>query len=165
MSLIVKVRSIEERVGSGDDARFVTANYGEPVPSELDSDAVARLQDMGAIGEPDDADPAPAQTPARADLDATARGVNPDGGTEGVTGEGGSTSGLPADAPDARDASATELAEFIDSADLNAAQTVALAQDDPDLAPKVIEAEQVSAGGDGRKTVVSRLERLRDRED
>lgn len=163
--LVVKVRAITE---AADDGRLITATYGQPVPQAIPSARRQALRELGAIGpsgerQPGDEPLAPV-TPDRANLDATARGVDPAGGTEGVRGVGGTESGtgLPAGAPDARAADAGELAAYIDSADLNAAQTVSLAQGDPALAPKVIEAEQVSAGGDGRKTVIGPLEKLRD---
>ncbi|MCA1571710.1 MAG: hypothetical protein LC798_15630 [Chloroflexi bacterium] len=71
-----------------------------------------------------------------------------------------STSELPEGAPDVSTASAAELAAFIDSENLNAAQTVALAGGTPDGARKVLEAESLAQGGDSRKTVDGQLSKL-----
>jgi hypothetical protein len=169
MSDRVKVRSITERVGEGDDAQVVTASYGEEVPEGISGDRLKALRDLGAIASSgDDASDAPAPGVAdRSALDATGTGVNPEGGAEGVTGpgdSGGSSSGpsaeLPDDAPDAAQADVGELSRYIDSESLNAAQTVALAEGDPELAAKVLEAERAAQGGDARATVERPLSKL-----
>jgi hypothetical protein len=57
-----------------------------------------------------------------------------------------------------------EVANYIkagnDGKPLNAPDTVALAGDDPAQARKVLEAEQIAQGGDGRATVVGPLEKV-----
>jgi hypothetical protein len=72
-------------------------------------------------------------------------------------------------APDPAAASTEELAEWIKSGPegkaLTAEETVALAQSDPARAEAVLEAERAASEGDARKTVVERLERLRDSAD
>lgn len=69
-------------------------------------------------------------------------------------------------APDPASASTDELAEYIKTGTegqaLTAEETVALAQNDPAKAQAVLDAEQQASQGDPRKTVVARLERLRD---
>lgn len=167
MSLTVQVRQLVERVGSGDDAKVVTASRGEELPDGIPSERVQELKASGAIADSDAPAALRTATAALAPLDATGRGANPDGGTEGVQppdGEGQdadtSSDRLPDDAPNVADASVGELAAYIDSENLNAASTVALAQGSPELAPKVLEAERASSGGDGRSTVVRPLERL-----
>lgn len=69
-------------------------------------------------------------------------------------------------APDPASASTEDLAEWIKSGPegkaLTAEETVALAQSDPAKAEAVLEAERMASEGDARKTVVERLERLRD---
>jgi hypothetical protein len=71
-----------------------------------------------------------------------------------------SSDAVPEGAPDPATADVAELAAFIDSNDLNAAQTVALAGGTSEGAAKVLEAEREASGGDGRKTVVEPLTRL-----
>jgi hypothetical protein len=72
-------------------------------------------------------------------------------------------------APDPASASTDEVAEWIKSGpegkSLTAEETVALAQNDPARAQAVLDAEQQASQGDARKTVVERLERLRDADD
>jgi hypothetical protein len=57
-----------------------------------------------------------------------------------------------------------QIAAYIESGDdgtpLNAAQTVALAGDDPAQARKVLEAEALAQGGDSRSTVTGALEKI-----
>jgi hypothetical protein len=69
-------------------------------------------------------------------------------------------------APDPASSSTEELAEWIKSGPegkaLTAEEVVALAQADPERAQAVLDAEQQASEGDPRKTVVERLERLRD---
>lgn len=65
---------------------------------------------------------------------------------------------------DARGKSATELSSWISSEKPNATKTVAAAHDDPATARTLIEAEQASQGGDGRATVIEKLQPIADRE-
>ena len=67
---------------------------------------------------------------------------------------------------DARSASSDELAEYIAENKLNAQETIALAQDDPELAEKLLDAEaEVAASNDAdtRKTVDDGLQKIIDR--
>jgi hypothetical protein len=59
--------------------------------------------------------------------------------------------------PNAKTASIAELADFIASSELNAKDTTALAGGDPELAAKVLEAEQIATGGAPRKGVFKAL--------
>lgn len=61
---------------------------------------------------------------------------------------------------DAASASVEQIADYIESENLTAPETVALAQDDPALADKVLAAEKSARGGDQRATVVSGLEKI-----
>jgi hypothetical protein len=63
---------------------------------------------------------------------------------------------------DVRSATDAQLAEFIDSNNLNVPETVALADNDPALAGKVLEAEVTASGNDPRKGVVDALTKIRD---
>lgn len=65
---------------------------------------------------------------------------------------------------DARGKSATELSDWISSEKPNASKTVAAAYDDPATARTLIEAEQAAQAGDGRQTVIERLQPIADRE-
>lgn len=67
------------------------------------------------------------------------------------------------DAPDPEDTGA--LAEFIANEKLNAGDTVALAEGDPDRAALVLEAERNATGGDPRKTVEEPLQKIIDQGD
>lgn len=125
-----------------------------PLPDDLPSAVVEQLREADALAGPGD------------DVVVTAPGA-PDPGAPATGGAVGapapSTSGgdaLPDDAPSAADASVAELAAFIDSNNLNAKQTVALAGGTSDGAAKVLEAERTASGGDGRKTVIEPLESL-----
>lgn len=62
------------------------------------------------------------------------------------------------DAPDVEDTAG--LAEFIKSEKLNAGDTVALAEGDPDRARFVLEAERTATGQDPRASVVKPLQRI-----
>lgn len=145
-----------------------------PVPEDVPSKVLAAFPDS-AFGEPsrvaferaqDMADPT---SVGFAGDDPGAEAPNPPAMPEGLGGDvrqqssgggGGSGSELPDGAPDASTAEVSELAEFIDENDLNAGQTVALAGGSAEGARRVLEAERVSTGGDGRKTVREPLERL-----
>jgi hypothetical protein len=74
----------------------------------------------------------------------------------GVTG----SEGLPGDVPDVTTADVADIAVYIDDNNLNASQTVALAGGTVEGARKVIEAEQVASGGDGRKSVIEPLTKI-----
>jgi hypothetical protein len=56
----------------------------------------------------------------------------------------------------------SDLAEWIRSEKPNADDTVALAEDDPRKAEKVLEAETVATGGQPRQTVAQRLQKIID---
>lgn len=62
--------------------------------------------------------------------------------------------------PDPAALSVEALAAKIESEGLNAPETVALAGEDPARAQAVIDAEQLSHGGDGRATVLKPLAKL-----
>lgn len=64
------------------------------------------------------------------------------------------------DAPDVEDTAA--LSEFIKSERLNAGDTVALAEGDPDRARLVLEAEKAATGQDPRKSVAEPLQKIID---
>lgn len=64
------------------------------------------------------------------------------------------------DAPDVEDTAA--LSEFIASERLNVAETVALAEDDPDRARCVLAAEESASGQDPRKGVADALQKIID---
>lgn len=198
---VVKVRSITERVGSGDDSRMVTLNLGAEVPKSgadaLPAARIKALRELGAIGpsrsvadlEAEAAatappqPPSPAPIPTRAEpgspigppaLDAVATAPRPGGDGDWAADsppapgpDGGSTPATSGstDTPgpgtfDVASADVAAIAKAIDSQNLNAGQTVALAQGDPNLAAKVLEAERTASGGDGRSTVVKPLKRL-----
>lgn len=70
--------------------------------------------------------------------------------------------GLADQAPHPDTADVAELAVYIDENNLNAPTTVALARGTAEGARKVLEAEQLASGGDGRATVVRPLTRLID---
>lgn len=123
--------------------------------ADLPSGVVSELEKMGAlVSSEEDA--------GVLGLAATAPENQPPDDPALVNGPEGSSSGasLPDDAPDAADADVATLAAYIDSADLNAKQTVALAKDDPALASKVLDAESTAQGGDSRKSVSGPLEKL-----
>lgn len=61
---------------------------------------------------------------------------------------------------DTASASVEDVARHIQEKNLNASATVALARNDAALAVKVVQAEKLSAGGDGRTTVTAPLEKL-----
>lgn len=61
---------------------------------------------------------------------------------------------------DVAEAGPGQIADHIRDEKLNASDTVALAGDDPALAAKVLEAEQLAHGGDARSTVVGPLEKI-----
>jgi len=121
--------------------------------------------DLDAPGHVDPDPPAPdvpAQTTTEQPVSelyaGSETGVPP--GAEGGSSSSGPSADLPDDAPDASQASVSELAQYIDSESLNAPQTVSLAEGDPDLAAKVLEAERTAQGGDARATVEKPLSRL-----
>jgi hypothetical protein len=116
----------------------------------------AALDAPGSV-DPDPDLPAPPGDPSQptSELSAGAESGTPPGAESG--GSTADRSTLADDAPDAETADVATLAEYIDSADLNASQTVALAGGTPEGARKVMEAEQTAAGGDGRKTVMEPL--------
>jgi hypothetical protein len=64
------------------------------------------------------------------------------------------------DAPDVEDTAA--LSEFIKSERLNASETVALAEGDPDRARHVLEAEKTATGHDPRRSVTGPLQKIID---
>lgn len=68
--------------------------------------------------------------------------------------------GLPDQAPHPDTADVADLAVYIDEENLTAPATVALARGTAEGARKVIEAEQLASGGDGRRTVIVPLTRL-----
>lgn len=74
------------------------------------------------------------------------------------------TGAAPGGAPDPLEASTDTLAAYIAEGPsgkaLNAEETVALAQNDPARAEKVLEAERQATTGDARKTVESRLKAI-----
>lgn len=64
--------------------------------------------------------------------------------------------------PDVAAVSVSELSDYITAAKPNAQATVELAAGDAGLAAKVLEAEDLSHGGDGRVTVVKPLQAIID---
>lgn len=61
--------------------------------------------------------------------------------------------------------SVTEVAQWISTEKPNTRQTVAAANDDPELAKVVLEAEKTASQGDPRQPVVSRLEKIQNRDE
>jgi hypothetical protein len=75
--------------------------------------------------------------------------------------EGGGVGGVVrADAPDVASSSVAELSAWISEESPNGSDTVALAEGDPELAAKVLEAERAATGGDPRKGVERKLTAL-----
>lgn len=68
------------------------------------------------------------------------------------------------DAPDVRTAAVGDLAQWITDEKATVDETVALAEGDKALAEKVLEAESIATGGDGRKGVVSKLSAITEAE-
>lgn len=68
----------------------------------------------------------------------------------------------PATGIDPGSADAEEIAEHIKSQKLNVAETVALAGDDPELAKKVMEAEDLASENDARRGVEDGLQKIID---
>lgn len=62
--------------------------------------------------------------------------------------------------PEVGSASVEDLAKYITAARLTGPQTVELAADDPVLAAKVLEAEDLAHGGDGRGNVKEPLAKI-----
>lgn len=139
-----------------------------PIPDDVPKAVVDKLRADGALESSEVQSQAAATleafeaNPPRPDPTAVAH-VDPDPGSPAASSGDGE---LPADAPDVASTEVADLANYIDSAKegrgLNASETVALAKSNPELAAKVLEAEQVAHGGDGRSTVVGPLEKLRD---
>lgn len=73
---------------------------------------------------------------------------------------GGEAAVVNVDAPDVASSSVGLLAEWIKDKKPNADDTVALAESDPALAQKMLEAETVATDGSPRQTVVDRLNKL-----
>lgn len=145
MSDVLRARSASYFTGTGDDRREVTLSQGDTIPDDVPRDTLQAWRDAGALQGPDaDLTPAGGAEVAPAP-DAT--------GTDPARG-GGPT------APDPLTATTEDLAAYIEAQDLNAADTVALAQGDPGRAQAVLEAEQLAQGGDGRKTVAEPLSKL-----
>ena len=57
----------------------------------------------------------------------------------------------------------TEVTEWINSEKPNVQLTVAAANDDPDAAATILEAERVSHDGEGRTTVIDPLQKIVER--
>lgn len=62
--------------------------------------------------------------------------------------------------PDLSDKDVTELVEYLEENSPTAPQTISLANDDPELAEKLIEAENMVTGRDPRSTVIEGLEKV-----
>lgn len=128
-----------------------TYSFGRgEIPADTPAEVVEILRQRGALAS-HAATPAPATVAPAAPEPAA-------GGTPVFA----PAPGLPADAPDPSSASAGEIAAYIDSHDLNATQTVALAGGTAAGAARVLEAEQIAHGGDARTTVIRALQRLID---
>jgi hypothetical protein len=101
-------------------------------------------------------------------LGATPRGdvVTGDTGGPDTPAPGNAAASLgglpPADVPDAATVDVAELAAYIEAESPNVSATVDLAQGDPVLAAKVLEAERSATGGDPRKGVEDALSKLTD---
>jgi hypothetical protein len=127
------------------DGALVTVDQGEEIPAGAPSEWVDGLRSQGALsgsGASDAVGLGPTASPA---LDSQALNPHADSTT-----------------PDPASTSTEDLAKYIEDNGLNAADTVALAQGDPSNAQAVIDAEELSHGGDGRNTVVEPLTALRD---
>jgi hypothetical protein len=152
----VRIRSVSFYTKVDGKRRETMLNYGDEVPSNAPSEQVVKWRESGFIA----AGPAPRLTGAQVAnpspdstafddrVGLTAEGVPPDAGTVEVA------------APDATTADTAALAAYIDSAKLTAPQTVELAAGDPVLAAKVLEAESLAQGGDGRSTVTGPLQKI-----
>lgn len=148
-----------------------------PIPDDTPKAVVDALREQGALESSDTVSQEAATTEAFNDrpprphptaiAKGGAEGEPASGSPDAVeppnltpTDDGGG--GAPANAPDVESTSVADLAKFIDSESPNATQTVALAGDSPELAAKVLEAENLAHGGDGRKTVTVPLSKLAD---
>lgn len=77
--------------------------------------------------------------------------------------EAATSAALPrADAPDIAEAPVAEIAAWISAESPNIGDTVVLAENDPALASKLLEAEQSATGGDPRKGVEDGLQKIID---
>jgi hypothetical protein len=71
----------------------------------------------------------------------------------------------PPEAFDASDKSVNDLIEWLEEAKPNAPQTISAAGDDPEVAERLLEAEESVTGRQARSTVVEGLERIIDKEE
>lgn len=138
------------------------------LPDDVPAPVVKHLRELGALGEPtidvmerlaDAADPLSVASGGAEGAVAPEPPAMPEflGGTEG----GGQPPEDPLEgAPDVASVSVADLAAFIAERDLNVGETVSLAGGDPALAGKVLEADKIASGGEGRKTVREPLEQL-----
>lgn len=177
---ILKARAASFVDEDGAEVQYTTG----PLPDDVPAEHLDALREQGAIAEADeptaldvtaaadaagrpaldsvmhvDPDPAEAVEPGQhetSELYAGAESGTPSGSSSGS----GPSADLPDDAPDAAQADVGELAAYIDAESLNAAQTVSLAEGDPALAAKVLEAERVAHGDDARSTVERPLSKL-----
>jgi hypothetical protein len=140
--------------------RVRTARRGDAI--DLSPDEEKRLDAAGALllngSKPEDA-----QALADARIDAY-RGARGDAEAQqrhlARVQSGQSSGGTPAREFDVDGATVQELAEWIRSEKPNVDDTVGLADNDPVLAEKVLEAEQVATSGSPRSGVESRLAKL-----
>lgn len=149
-------------IAEGDEPTALDVTNAGPV-GPADADAPGHV-------DPDPDLPAPPSDPTHetSELYAGAETGQPPGNTDQPAAVSSSSStsrsepsaDLPDDAPDASQEDVGTLAKYIDEQSLNAPQTVALAEGDPELAAKVIEAEQAAHGGDARVTVTRPLDKL-----
>lgn len=105
-------------------------------------------------------DALPAGIPAAKVKDWKDRGLVVDDGDEVVADAPPVT-----ELPDPLSVTMSELASALDAAKATAPQVVALAQDDPERAQLLIDAEHLLGGGDGRKTVIEPLQKIVDQGD
>lgn len=145
----------------GDDGKLYDFRRGQTVDvANTPRDVLRKLQaqpDAIMTGEDETALGLDATTPenqARIVAELEAKGITAENGGEPPVKDD------PEPSIDVAAATVEDIARFIDANDLNAGPTVALAGGDPGLAAKVLQAEKLSAGGDGRSTVVKPLEAL-----
>lgn len=152
----VRIRSASFYTKVDGKSRETRLSYGDEVPSNAPKAKVEAWRERGFIAEgpapvltgAQTGNPSPDSTAFDGRVGVTADGSPPDAGEVEVP------------APDVATADVQALAAYIDGQNLTAKDTVALAGGDATLAAKVLEAEALAQGGDGRKTVTDPLGKL-----
>jgi hypothetical protein len=130
-----------------------------PVPDDTPAAVIAQLRDEGSLAASEEEAAGVGVLGAPVDPTSVASGGKV-GEPDPDLPENSGGDQLPDDAPDIDTADVATIAQYIDAHNLNASQTVALAGGTAAGAAKVLEAERVSSGGDGRSTVVKPLSKL-----